>query len=236
MGFNDARRGVMGYYDLGREARLTLTALKKDRPANQDAIAVWESRLQGLGLRVVSALIETDDLEGASRHLRLLGAADGFRMQKALLWLYLGDVGAARACMSRGAEDADPRAVELILALACMGDGEYASAVPIWEALVSSATDRDEAAMVRQNLAVCQLYLGQLPEARAHLEELVDSGLAWKGITFNLATIYELCTERSRALKIGLVEKIAELREENMHRGGEAGGAGYEGINGDFKL
>lgn len=235
MGFNDARRGVMGYYDLGRDARLTLTALKKNRSENEEQIAMWEARLEDLGLRVASALIETDDLEGASRHLKLLGGSDGLRMQKALLWLYLGDVEAARSCISRSAdaENENPRGADVILALAYMGDGEYASAVPIWEALItSSAADKNELAMLRQNLAVCCLYLGQLPKAREYLEALIDSGQAWKGITFNLATIYELCTERSRALKIGLVEKIAELREKSI----VSGGSGYQVINGDFKL
>lgn len=227
----------MGYYDLGREARLTLTALKRDRDDNEEAIAMWEARLEDLGLRVASALIETDDLDGASRHLKLLGGSDGLRMQKALLWLYLGDVGAARSCISRpeDAETTNKQQADVILALAHMGDAEYGSAVSVWEELILSSSDKNETALFCQNLAVCQLYLGQLPEARTHLQALVDSGLAWKGITFNLATIYELCTERSRALKIGLVEKVAEHKEERMDGGaGEAGG--YEGVNGDFKL
>lgn len=238
MGFNDARRGVMGYYDLGREARLNLTALKKDQERNEEKIAMWEARLDDLGLRVASALIETDDLDGASRHLKLLGCSKGLHTQKALLWLYLGDVDAARSCVSRSreAKNADAKGTNVILALANMGDGEYASAIPIWEELISSSTDKDQISMYRQNLAVCLLYLGQLPQARTHFEALVDSGQAWKGITFNLATIYELCTERSRALKIGLVEKIAEQKEERMSRGGVGEYSGYEGVNGDFKL
>jgi tetratricopeptide (TPR) repeat protein len=238
MGFNDARRGVMGYYDLGREARLMLTTLKKDPSENTEAIAMWQLRLEDLGLRVASALIETDDLDGASRHLKLLGGSDGLRMQKALLWLYLGDVDAARDCVSRptDSENANLEESDVVLALAHMGDGDYESAVSLWETLIASSTDKSETAMFRQNLAVCLLYLGRLPQARAYLEALVDSGLAWKGITFNLATIYELCTERSRALKIGIVEKIAEQKEGRMDRSGAFEAGGYEGVNGDFKL
>jgi tetratricopeptide (TPR) repeat protein len=235
MGFNDARRGVMGYYDLGREARLALSELKKNQAANEEEIAMWQTRLEDLGLRVASALIETDDLDGASRHLKLLGGSNGLRMQKALLWLYLGDVDAARSCVSRStdAENTNPREADIILALAHMGDGEYASAVTIWEALISSSTDSDETGMFRQNLAVCLLYLGQLPQGRTQLEALVDAGLVWKGVTFNLATIYELCTERSRALKISIVEKIAVQKED---RSGVDEAGGYEGVNADFKL
>jgi hypothetical protein len=61
------------------------------------------------------------------------------------------------------------------------------------------------------------------------MENLVQEGNSWKALTFNLATIFELCTERSRALKIGLVEQIAKQREEG-------GGEGREGVNADYKL
>jgi hypothetical protein len=54
---------------------------------------------------------------------------------------------------------------------------------------------------------------------------LVEENSSFHALTFNLSTIYELCTERSRALKIGLAEKIAALPV----RGGEK-------ANGDFKL
>jgi len=41
-----------------------------------------------------------------------------------------------------------------------------------------------------------------------------------------------LCTERSRALKIGLAEKVAEMAGERREGGGGIG----EKVNGDFKL
>jgi len=76
MGFNDARRGVMGYYDLAREARLILTALKKSTVEGETdhaaEIALWESRLLELGIRVASALVEMEDFEGATRFLPTL--------------------------------------------------------------------------------------------------------------------------------------------------------------------
>jgi len=53
---------------------------------------------------------------------------------------------------------------------------------------------------------------------------LVEEGSSFHALTFNLSTIYELCTERSRALKIGLAEKIAGM------------GSKGEKANADFKL
>jgi hypothetical protein len=52
----------------------------------------------------------------------------------------------------------------------------------------------------------------------------VEKNNSFHALTFNLSTIYELCTERSRALKIGLAEKVASMQ-----------GRG-EKVNGDFKL
>lgn len=46
------------------------------------------------------------------------------------------------------------------------------------------------------------------------MEKLVDEeGYGFHALTFNLSTIYELCTERSRTFKIELAEKLAERLE-----------------------
>ncbi|KAE9376482.1 hypothetical protein N431DRAFT_181368 [Stipitochalara longipes BDJ] len=256
MGFNDARRGVMGYYELGREARLNLTSLKKSRTSTltvgsdgdeekrdvdealEAEIQIWETRLQELGVRVASALVEMDDLEGAARFLATLSPStpssiSALDVQKALLYLCLGDVEAARSCISASTSGSESSAAEakVILALAHMADSDFSSAVTIWEELIASSTSSpsqiSEEPMYRQNLGVCLLYLGRMSEAREILEQLVETQNAFHALTFNLSTIYELCTERSRVLKIGLAEKVAGMQNEG--RGGEKG-------NGDFKL
>jgi len=53
-------------------------------------------------------------------------------------------------------------------------------------------------------------------------------------LTFNLSTLYELCTERSRSLKIGLAELVAETANEEKE--GIAASTGWEKVNADFKL
>ena len=167
MGFNDARRGVMGYYDLAREARLILTNLKKavpEPPSPNAQIRLWEARLQDLGVRVASALIEMEDLEGAARHLKSLKPASktgGLGFQKALLWLYVGDISAARSCIS---EEGTQRDDKVILALSHIADNDPAAAVPIWEELIAEEATGGSTAMYRQNLAVCYLYLGRLSD------------------------------------------------------------------------
>jgi len=187
MGFNDARRGVMGYYELGREARLRLTSLKKTRTSSttispngdeekrdvdeevEAEIKIWETRLQELGIRVASALVEMDDLEGAARFLSTLSPSTAFAIeslesQKALLYLCLGDVEAARSCISSSTSSNESKA-KVILALAHMADSDFASAVTIWEELIGGPENGEEA-MYRQNLGVCLLYLGRMEEVR----------------------------------------------------------------------
>lgn len=59
------------------------------------------------------------------------------------------------------------------------------------------------------------------------LEELVASGKSSPTLLFNLSTMYELCTERATALKLGLSETVAAM---------EGGLGGWERTNADFKL
>lgn len=46
------------------------------------------------------------------------------------------------------------------------------------------------------------------------MEALVDEGTVFPGLVFNLATIYELCGETARELKLGLAEKVAATGRE----------------------
>ncbi|TVY85643.1 hypothetical protein LAWI1_G008669, partial [Lachnellula willkommii] len=270
MGYADARRGVMGFYELAREARLTLTSLKKTlalspSTSTSDEIAVWEERLSELAIRVASALIEMQDLEGATHFLHTSSpqspsssptqsptqttSPSPLQTQKALLYLCLGDVEAARSCI--GPPDADADAHDdngkVILALAQMADGEFDACVQVWEGLITAASASasasaaggkhgGELAMYRQNLAVCLLYLGRMDHAKETLESLIDSHHNFHALTFNLSTIYELCTERSRALKIGLAERVAGMLVERREDGDGDGDVGSEKVNADFKL
>jgi hypothetical protein len=172
MGFSDARRGVMGYYDLAREARGALAVLKSpqedaDPPIAEGDVILWEGRLAELGIRVTSALIEMGDLEGATRFLGTLKYPTGedptgalkLDFQKSLLWLCLGDVEAARLCVT-GKEMNNEENVTL--ALAHMADADFDLAAKAWESLLCGEGNIAEKAMWKQNLGVCFLYLGRM--------------------------------------------------------------------------
>ena len=94
--------------------------------------------------------------------------------------------------------------------------------------------------LAKSNQAVIALYAGQLPEARALLEELVEEtkkpsssrgaegGMPPTALLFNLATCYELLTDRARALKVGLAERVAQMDGNSI--------GGWVRAVGDFKL
>lgn len=169
IGFGDPRRAVMSYYELAREARLQIARAGKAH--DHSTSELWKQRLAELGVKVAGALIEMDDLAGAAEHLATLGdgnqpfkiGGDGrLAMSRALLWLHLGDVEAARRCV-KGGKGGEP-GESIVDALADMADGEYESAYQKWNRL-KIAMDEDNSIhneMVGVNLAVCLLYTGHM--------------------------------------------------------------------------
>ncbi|TFB04701.1 hypothetical protein CCMA1212_003227 [Trichoderma ghanense] len=222
LGFGDARRAVMSYHDLAREARdrIKKASLSHDNSARE----LWKSRLHELGIKVAGALIEMDDLSGAAHHLSSLrDRGDGkLALSKALLWLHLGDTVNAKACASQCSADME-NVEKIILALCDMADSNYEEALQKWQEFDSSIADE----MIGVNQAVCLIYLGRIQEGRTILEKLVDSGLSSHTLLFNLSTIYELCSERNRILKARLADRVANLEESPF---------GWEKTNADFKL
>ncbi|PHH65060.1 hypothetical protein CDD81_3458 [Ophiocordyceps australis] len=218
LGLGEPRRVIMGYYDLVREARTEYTRAGGD----EELRAQWASRICDLGVRVATALVDMGDLVGAKLHLESLrGCHKEVVLAEALLSLWLGDVKQASLCAERAA---DATQQQLILALCEMADADYDAALAKWEKLRESLAG-DEMAGV--NTAVCLIYLGRMHEGRDILEKLVNAGFCSQTLLFNLATVYELCTERHAALKTRLAERVAANNESPE---------GWERVNADFKL
>ncbi|EFX00046.1 hypothetical protein CMQ_7048 [Grosmannia clavigera kw1407] len=261
LGFGDPRRAIMSYYDLARESRRRAAAAlaRHDHSASElwkgrlaelglkvagaliemddmaGAAAHLTSMAGGGGRDGPETGIGRDDETEAGlittrgRHPvpnRRLEAA------RALLWLHIGDVEAARAEMHRVASvaAADPSADDndlgprIVSALCDMADDDYASALVTWRDLHRDAP-ADE--MIGVNLAVCLLYVGQMQEGRAVLESLVDAGYSSHTLLFNLSTMYELCSDRSKSLKQQLAQRMADRTPSTD---------GWERVNADFKL
>ena len=124
MGYGDGRKDVGGYYDLAREARAEVKEAVDPEEKQR-----WKKRLEELGLYVANALVEMGDVGAAVRHLESLRPRTGkdkiLEGRLALLYINMGNVGAARQCFSdTSASDLRP--------LLSMADGCYEDAVEEW--------------------------------------------------------------------------------------------------------
>ena len=173
IGYGDPRKGVMGYYELAREARTELEKLAQgvitDETKTQ-AVRMWEERLKDLGVRVASALVEMGDLAGAAAHLQTLKGQEAMSKEaafrEALLWLKIGDVDRAKAVVATDAEGKGEKEY-VIDALAQMAEGSYREAADIWRGLLDGVDKHrkwDGEEMWKVNLGVSLLYSGQIEE------------------------------------------------------------------------
>ncbi|KAF2021535.1 hypothetical protein BU24DRAFT_383593 [Aaosphaeria arxii CBS 175.79] len=259
LGYGEWRKGIMGYYELARECRDNIA--KSDL---EDDKRRWRNRLRDCGIRVANVLVEMGDLEGAGRHLSSLSPASTDTMpstsegdekeedddddakaivyMETLVWLRVGDIRAARLCLSRASGSTTPNDTILngaLTALSHLADSSYARAVSTLQALHEQHPSNP---MITQNLAVCLLYTGHIAQARSLLSSLAipaspsnstdeatkSATPPFHSLTFNLCTIYELCTERSRDRKVRLAEALAERTPDGV--------VGWEIPSADFKL
>ena len=172
-----------------------------------------------LGLRVGNSLVEKGNLEGTACHLE--DCRPAFLEKLALLHLRTGNIPAAQSLLP-SISSSSP-----LPALTSMSTGDFHNAASQLSALTAD-TDTTDNALLLQNLALCLLYTNQLPKTRDILEDLVSRGWSFHTLLWNLATVYELCSERAAGLKVGLAERVAKGLEEE--------GGGGERWNGAFKL
>lgn len=154
IGYGDTKRGILGYYDLARDAREEIM-----RTTGEER-RMWRERLEDLGVRVGNALVEMGDFAGAARHLESLRRKHAknerfLNKRLAMLYLRLGDVTAARRYIE--VETDENSALRPLLS---MSEGRYEDAVQEWEALRKNS----KSDMITQNLAVCLLYTGRVEE------------------------------------------------------------------------
>jgi trafficking protein particle complex subunit 12 len=237
LGFGEWRRGIMAYYALAEEARVECTkAESKDRPKTERRM--WAARLAELGVLVGSACVEMGDGEAAGRHLASLADAnaliypDAMReigLMEALVWLKIGDIARAKGVLQKrfGATQAtdtvgedetnDTYFAERVLrALITTCEGDMDAATQEWEQL---SEDYPDDGMVGQNLAVCLLYTGRLAKSKASFERLVGNlkdAPAFQPLLFNLATIYELSTDKAQSFKMKLADRVAAQPQKGL--------------------
>ncbi|EED19562.1 conserved hypothetical protein [Talaromyces stipitatus ATCC 10500] len=219
--FGDSRRSITGLYELAFEARMELMQPGLDKTQKE----IWRDRLYDLGIRTVNALVEMGDLDAARRSLSNLGDSGNIKnkARSILLALRIGDLTLAKDILERSTELQEG----ILIPLTTMAEGSYDEAAGQWKALLDNPAESARP-MIVQNLAVCLLYTGKLNESRSLLESLVSENHAFQSLTFNLATIYELCCDNPQNRKMNLGQMVSQQThhgEMNLDR-----------TNADFKL
>ncbi|KAF2745132.1 hypothetical protein M011DRAFT_469842 [Sporormia fimetaria CBS 119925] len=239
LGYGEWRKGIMGYYELAQECRQTIAKAQLD-----DEKELWRNRLRDCGVRVANILVEMGDLEAAGRHLASLAAPSNstsssdvsaehqqqILYMEALVSLRVGDIHAARRCLSAlsslSSEESNTDLLEgTLTALLHLSTSSLLEATEAFESLYATHPTNG---MIAQNLAVCYLYTGRIAETRTLLEALADRSTTFRSLVFNLCTVYELCTEKSKERKMDLAERLAVRKDQN--------GMAWEGALKDFKL
>jgi trafficking protein particle complex subunit 12 len=221
IGFSDPRRGVSALYDLALECREHLAWPR----ISSNERKLLARRLIELGVRVVNALIDINDLECAKRTLRDLGPTNDVecKVRLGLLLVKVGDISAAKDLLK-----GSPETLDMLGPLLATAEGRFDDAVRDWENLSSRNHENHLKSIVQQNLAVNYLYAGRLDDARRLMEDAIDNGEGYGTLTFNLATIYELSSEKSRDLKMRLADRVASQKGTRLRSHGK--------MNADFKL
>jgi tetratricopeptide (TPR) repeat protein len=230
LGYGEWRKGIMGYYELARECRESILRAGEDSEK-----VLWRRRLRDCGIRVANTLVEMGDLDGAGRHLGTLSTGEGesdaaetrdVLVMEAMVWLRVGDLASARRCLAQASDVGSDALLDgALAALVQLADSDYKAAASSFRALHEQFPDD---AMVAQNLAVCLLYTGHIPDAKDLLSNLVDQSPPFHSLVFNLSTVFELCTERNRDKKGEIAEKLARRKD--------GGGVGWERSTLEFKL
>jgi trafficking protein particle complex subunit 12 len=212
IGFSDPRRGVSSLYDLGAECRehLSSTGLSDaDRK-------VWTARLREIGFRVVNALIEMGDIDCARRTMDATKPSGGdelglWNLRKVALCLRMGLLREARSLVdSTTCSEPEKAILESLIAVA---EERFDEAATLLQQ-PAIGEGHSLAALAKQNLAVARLYQGNVQQARDILESLVEEGYSFQTLTINLATVYDLTTDKARESKITLAEKVARHQKQ----------------------
>jgi trafficking protein particle complex subunit 12 len=128
-----------------------------------------------------------------------------------LLLLRIGDISAARELLHDSSET-----VGMLAPLLATAEGRYEDAVREWDILRDESQGSPLQSITQQNLAVNYLYSGRLKDARRLMEDAVENGEGYGSLTFNLATVYELSSDKSRDLKMSLVSRVASQDGSRM--------------------
>ncbi|KAG0062457.1 hypothetical protein BGZ89_010643 [Linnemannia elongata] len=195
---------------------------------NDDLLGIkqWQDIAGQLHLMVLNYLVELKDYPAATKHARDLSKKYpldvNFQSGLGRLYLQLGDLVRAEEVFKEvetmvkshrsEAEQAHFR-LQLTMnqALLAVTQGQWLSAKAAFEEVLAQEPENLAAT---NNLAVCELYAGQLNEAIPRVEKLMfaypTSAGTSEPLVFNMATLYELRTEGSFRKKQQVMVEVSK--------------------------
>lgn len=226
IGFGDSRRTVGALFDVGMECRENIMSAQNEEKEK----ALWRDRLDEIGTRVVNALIDLGDLDCARRTLESMqpdSDSDGTRWttRLVLLLIKMGEIRTAKNILK--AKTSNPGTERLLRSFLAVADGELHDAAQLLSEMPKDTADSAILAIAQQNLAVAYLYAGEIEKSRQILENLISTGHSFQALTVNLATLYDLSSDKSKDLKMAMAVKVAEADKLQPQRAF---------VNADFKL
>ncbi|KAG0201372.1 hypothetical protein BGX33_010352 [Mortierella sp. NVP41] len=189
-------------------------------------IKQWQDIAGQLHLMVLNYLVELKDYPAATKHARDLSRKYprdvNFQSGLGRLYLQLGDLVRAEevfneveALVKSHHSEAEQAHFRLQLtmnrALLAVTQGQWLVAKSAFEEVLAQESENLAAT---NNLAVCELYAGQLNEAIPRLEKLMfaypTSAGTSEPLVFNMATLYELRTEGSFRKKQQVMVEVSK--------------------------
>ncbi|KAK4520749.1 uncharacterized protein ATC70_006629 [Mucor velutinosus] len=200
--------------------RVTMLAVYCKKMQKKSHDAIWKQREIQTYLVLATHWINMKEYSAAATTMQLIlttMAPDNIDLLSGLgrLYLQMGDLKSAETIFRRMEEkcdndDSTKEAIDTNKAFALMAQGEWAQARDILQSVYQS---NNENLLAINNLAVCEVYLGNLVKAIDILETLTSNNPTSAGTCetaiMNMCTLYELRYEDATVKKIEAMKQVA---------------------------
>ncbi|KAI8146824.1 hypothetical protein BJV82DRAFT_600027 [Fennellomyces sp. T-0311] len=212
-------------YPLVSLERLTMLAVHCKKMGAKSAPGPWRQREVQVYLVTATQMMEMNDLVGAANTMEMVlsqfGTKDGREDMDVLsalgrLYLQLGDVEAAERVYGQIEKDAKDQnttileTIQMNKAFLYIAKGEWREAAEVLQKVLDN---NKENLVVVNNLAVCQVYMGQLSAAINLLSTMTlqnpTSAGTCETAVMNLCTLYELRHDPATGKKVDVMKQVA---------------------------
>jgi len=197
--------------------------LEGGQEERSEATLCWQERERQVLYSLINASISGNDFESAIKCLDMLVPVERADRQSAVyaaygrLYLQLGHIKRADECFAEASKlrdnskQADKLEGLLDSAFLSIGQGQFATALERFQGGLGLVSGGKQEKVIRNNIAVCLLYLGRLKEGLQLLENSItaDPTNIQGNPMLNLCTLYELESSYALQKKIGMLGLVS---------------------------